>query len=104
MSEREPTNAELLAAINVIGSKQDAQRTELMARMDRLQDTATQQGRDISALLDLMGGSQEAAKESRDSARRAVDISSSNTSVLTDLVKRVRQLEAEVRELKEPKE
>jgi hypothetical protein len=54
MSEHEPTIADVLSAI-------DKMRIDLMARMDRLQDTATTQGRDMEALLDLMVTTQKIA-------------------------------------------
>jgi hypothetical protein len=38
-------------------------RTELMDRMDRLQNTGTQQSRDITALLELMANNQQGAHD-----------------------------------------
>jgi hypothetical protein len=48
MSPPEPTIADVLAAIARL-------RTELMARIGRLQDTVDQRGRDIAALLERSG-------------------------------------------------
>jgi hypothetical protein len=94
MSDREPTLDDVLAEIAKL-------RIDTMGRMDRLQDTATQQSRDIAALLDLMAAGLRAADEGREGVRRAHDIGASNTSVLTDLLKRVRRLETDVRELRD---
>jgi hypothetical protein len=69
--------------------------------MNRLRGTATQHSRDIGALLDLILASNRSSDETREGVRRAHDIGSSNTSVLTGLLKRVRQLEADVRELRD---
>jgi len=44
-----------------------------MARMDRLQDAATTQSRDIEALLELMVTTQKIAEQGRDGVRSAQD-------------------------------
>lgn len=59
MSEHEPTIAEVLAAVSRLG-------VEMMSRMDRLQDTASQQGRDLNALLELVAAQQSGIRSAQD--------------------------------------
>jgi hypothetical protein len=92
---------QILARLMVIETGQAKLRTEIMERMSRLQDTATQQSRDITALLELMAGNQQATQQAGESSQRAVSVGTSNTAILTDLLKRVRQLEADMREMKD---
>ncbi|WP_428538723.1 hypothetical protein [Rhodopila sp.] len=78
-------------------------RVDLMARMDRLQDTATRQRDDITLLLDLAMGNKNRAELSLTEARAAVDMQGSNSSALIALQRKVMDLEAQVRELREGK-
>ena len=100
--------AQILAQLTTIEASQatieagqDKLRIELTERMSRLQDTATQQSRDITALLELMASNQQATQQTGESSQRAVSVGTSNTAILTDLLKRVRQLEADMREMKD---
>jgi hypothetical protein len=100
--------AQILAQLTTIEASQatveagqDKLRIELTERMSQLQDTATQQSRDITALLELMASNQQATQQTGESSQRAVSVGTSNTAILTDLLKRVRQLEADMREMKD---
>jgi hypothetical protein len=89
MSDREPTIGDVLTELRQM-------RTDLMARMDRQQDTASQQSRDIGAILELLGGQQQAASDATLAAHGATRTAQSTATVATDLLKRVRQLESDV--------
>jgi hypothetical protein len=94
MSEDEPTIANVLAAVSHPRTDMGQLCVDMMARMDRLQDTAIQQGRDLNVLLELMSAQQSGV-------RSAQEAGASHGSVLVDLVKRMRQVEADIRELRE---
>jgi len=80
---------------------QDRLRVELMARMDRLQNAATKQGHDMDVLLDLMATNQRISETATAATRAASDIGASNSSALTKLLQRQRELEADVAAIKE---
>ncbi len=93
----------ILAALARLEAGQGKLRVDLMARMDRLQDTLTEQGGDVNTLLDLMVANQRIAERGGAEAKTAFDIGSSNTMVLTQLMQKVVRLEQQVRELREGK-
>ena len=82
--------AQILAQLTTIEASQatieagqDKLRIELTERMSRLQDTATQQSRDITALLELMASNQQATQQAGESGQRAISVGTSNTAILT---------------------
>jgi hypothetical protein len=66
---------------------------------DRQQNAMTQQGRDIGTMLELLGGQQQAASGAAEAAHGAARHAQSTAAVATDLLKPVRQLEADVADL-----
>ena len=84
-----------------LGGRLDKFRVDLMARMDRLQDTATKQGQDLDTLLDLMASNQHIAETATTTARASTDIGAANSLALTKLLQRQRTLEAELQAIKD---
>jgi len=91
----------ILERLTSLQQGQDRLRVELMARMDRLQNAATKQGHDMDVLLDLMATNQRISETATAATRAASDIGASNSSALTKLLQRQRELEADVAAIKE---
>jgi hypothetical protein len=75
-------------------------RIDLMARMDRLQDTQTEQRDSMDVLLDLLVSNQRMAERSLSEARLGVDLQSRMTTTIATLERQVRRLQEDVRHLK----
>jgi hypothetical protein len=109
MSEgHEPTLSDVLAAVQALGERVDSQgrkqddlRIVLMDRMDRLQDSITEQCDDVSALLDPLVTNQKIAERGLSEARLGVDRQSAMTTTMATFQRQLRRLQDEVRELRE---
>ena len=81
-------------------ARQDRMRIDLMGRMDRLQDTQTEQRDSMDVLLDLLVNNQRMAERSLSEARLGVDMQSRITTTIAALERQVRRLQDDVRHLK----
>jgi hypothetical protein len=83
-----------------MGLKQDGLRVSLMDRMDRLQDSLTEQRDDISVMLELLATNQRIAERGLSEARTSFDLHGRTASALTTMQRQLRDLRDEVNELR----
>ncbi len=76
-------------------------RVDLMARMDRLQNTLTERKDDADTLLEIMALNQRLAEQAGSVAQSAFEVGGLNSSLYLQMAKRLARLEDQVRDLRE---
>jgi hypothetical protein len=117
MNERDPTIGDVLTAVTALGARIGQVETRLgevemglntklievraavMDRIDRLQDTMTEQKDDMGVLLELLATNQKIAERGLSEARSALDVHSQTSSAMTALGRQIRQLRDRVEKL-----